>query len=427
MARLKFGISLAVAAAFALTACTVHKQETPALTGPSELGTSVVVQVSPDVLNQDGSSQSVVTVTVRDTAGQPLRNVPLRADITVNDVITDFGSLSARNVVTDASGRATLVYTAPAAPAINVDSGTVVSINITPSGTNFDNSVARHAAAIRLVPPGVVGAPPSPLVVSFVPPPATVGNPAVFNAVVLDAAGNDATPQVASFIWDFGDGRSASGRTVSHTFTDPGSFAVTLTITDAQNRTARTTNTLSIGQGQLPTATFVTSPASPIVNQTVNFSASGSTAEPGHRITDYAWDFGDGTFGSGALTSHAYSQVGSFTVTLKVTDDAGRKSVLFVQSINVGNGNPTADFTFNPAAPKGGQQVAFDGSPSQAQGGRTIVSYSWSFGDGGSGVGQNVTHTFAPVTVATTYNVLLTVTDSSGKTGSKTLPITINP
>jgi len=249
----------------------------------------------------------------------------------------------------------------------------------------------------------------------------------VFNAVVLDAAGNDATPQVASFIWDFGDGRSASGRTVSHTFTDPGSFAVTLTITDAQNRTARTTNTLSIGQGQLPTATFVTSPASPIVNQTVNFSASGSTAEPGHRITDYAWDFGDGTFGSGALTSHAYSQVGSFTVTLKVTDDAGRKSVLFVQSINVGNGNPTADFTFNPAAPKGGQQVAFDGSPSQAQGGRTIVSYSWSFGDGGSGVGQNVTHTFAPVTVATTYNVLLTVTDSSGKTGSKTLPITINP
>src|SRR5206468_5466824 len=103
----------------------------------------------------------------------------------------------------------------------------------------------------------------------------------------------------------------------------------------------------------------------------------GSTAEPGHRIVSFAWNFGDGTFGSGDVVTHAYSQAGTFTVTLQVTDEAGRKSALATQTITVGSGNPSADFTFNPSAPRSGQNVTFDGSPSQAFGGRTIVSWSW--------------------------------------------------
>ena len=58
--------------------CTMKDQEAPPLTGPSEFGTSVNVGVTPDVLQQDGASQSVVAVTVLDSAGQPLANVPLR-------------------------------------------------------------------------------------------------------------------------------------------------------------------------------------------------------------------------------------------------------------------------------------------------------------------------------------------------------------
>jgi serine protease len=95
----------------------------------------------------------------------------------------------------------------------------------------------------------------------------------------------------------------------------------------------------------------------------------------------------------------------------------------------VGNGNPTADFAFNPSAPRAGQQVVFDGGASQAAPGRTITQFSWSFGDGGSAQGQTVTHTFSLSTpgVAQTFNVLLTVTDSAGRTNSITKPITINP
>jgi PKD repeat protein len=421
-------IVVAAAALAGLSSCTLHsQQDAPTPSGPSSNGTSLTVTVTPDILTQDGQSQSLVTITTYGPNGQPLANVPLRAVILVGGAITDFGTLSARNLVTDASGRASVTYTAPAAPVINTDDGTVVGISVAPLSSDFANNNPVQAT-IRLMPPGVVGPPPSSLRPDFTPPAATVGNPAVFQAVVVDSTGADATSQVSSYLWTFGDGGSASGRNASHTFSGPGAFPVTLTITDTLGRTQTITHTLTIGQGQIPTATFVTSPLAPIIDQQINFNASGSIAEPGHTITSWAWNFGDGVLADGALVSHSYSQAGTYTVTLKTTDDAGRKSTLASQTITVSNGNPAADFTFNPSAPRGGQTVTFDGSPSQPFGGRTIVSYTWSFGDGGAGSGQVVNHTFSTVGgVATTYNVLLTVTDSTGKTGSVTKAITINP
>lgn len=54
----------------------------------------------------------------------------------------------------------------------------------------------------------------------------------------------------------------------------------------------------------------------------VNFDASNSSDEDG-SITDYSWDFGDGTRGSGKIASHTYSRNGSFNVTLTVKDNDG--------------------------------------------------------------------------------------------------------
>jgi PKD repeat protein len=420
----RFGLGL-IGLALLAAGCTTREQNTPPLTGPSEASTAITIGVSPDVLNQDGASQSLVTITARDSNGQPLRNLPLRAEIRVDGFTTDFGRLSAKNVVTDANGRATVVYTAPnAVPGLVAE--VPIQIAVTPAESDNANANTR-VVTIRLVPPGVVGAPPSPLKPDFTPPSPTVGNVAFFQATVVDASNADATSQVASFVWDFGDGDSANGRNQTHVYDSPGTFAVTLTIIDTLGRVQRVTKSVTVGQGVLPIASFFVSPSSPIVGQSVNFNASGSTAEPGHRIADYAWNFGDGSTGSGQLVTHAYSQTGTYTISLKVTDDSGRESTLTQQSVTVGNGNPTADFTFNPSAPRSGQQVTFDASPSQAAPGRTIVSYSWSFGDGGSGTGQTVVHTFTTGATPTTYNVLLTVTDSAGRTSSITKPITVNP
>jgi PKD repeat protein len=354
-ARIRFGAAI-LGSALAVSACTVHKQDVPALTGPSELGISITIAASPNVLTQDGASQSIVTITARNNNGQPLANLSLRTEISVGGAITDFGRLSARNVVTDSTGRATVVYTAPPAPAVTIGSGTNVDIVVTPAGTNADNDNPR-VASIRLVPLGVIGAPVSPFVPGFTPPAPNVGDAAFFTATVTDpATSGDATSQIASFQWSFGDGGTATGRAVTHTFTQPGTFPVTLTITDALGRTNFLTVAVTVAQGQLPTAAYVTSPLAPIVDQAINFNATGSTA-----------------------------------------------------------------------APRSGQQVTFDASATQAASGRTIVSYSWSFGNGNSGTGQTVTTTFTTGATPTTYNVLLTVTDSAGKTASKTLPITINP
>jgi hypothetical protein len=86
--RLASGI---LGAALMLTACTTKKQETPSLTGPSELSTAISIAASPDVLAQDGASQSLITITAHDANGQVLRNLPLRAEISVDGSITDCG------------------------------------------------------------------------------------------------------------------------------------------------------------------------------------------------------------------------------------------------------------------------------------------------------------------------------------------------
>src|SRR5437016_12177568 len=94
-------------------ACTVHQSEAPPIAGPSDLSVRIDITVTPDTINQDGGSQSAIKITATGINGQPLSGVALRIDTALDGVIQDFGTLSARNVVTDSSGVARLVFTAP--------------------------------------------------------------------------------------------------------------------------------------------------------------------------------------------------------------------------------------------------------------------------------------------------------------------------
>lgn len=402
---------IAVLAGVVSAACTMKKQEAPPLTGPSEFGTSIVVSITPDVITQDGGSQAVVTITARDAAGQPLRNLTLRAETRVNGVVMDFGTLSARSVVTGADGRATLTYTAPAAVVGGAE--TTVDILVTPVGSDAGNAIAR-TASVRLVPQGVV-LPPFGLIPAFVFTPAT---PTENQPVLFDASGSTGA---VTYGWSFGDGRTGSGRVATNTYGDPGTYFTTLTITDEFGRSASATKTVTVGAAAGPSANFVSSPGAPIANQTVNFNASASTAPAGASIASYSWDFGDGTFGTGQTTAHAFQQNGVYVVTLVVTDTNGNSNSTS-NPVTVGNDAPTARFTFSPTAPTVGANVNFNGSQSTAVQGRTIVSYTWSFGDGGTASGQSVTHPFA---APGTYTVTLTVVDSAGKSSTFSNTVTV--
>ena len=316
-------LAAAVLAFFAAAACTVHKQETPGLTGPSDVATSLAVQVSPDVLTQDGASQSVVTVTARDPNGQPIRNLPLRADITVNGLITDFGTLSARNVVTGTDGRATFIYTAPAAPAVSVDNGILVQISVAPTGTDFANTVPRQAT-IRLVPPGTV-TPPNDLAAVFTVSP---GSPTEDNTVLFDAGGSvaaNANFTIVSYTWDFGDGGTASGRQVTHKY-KAGTYTVLLTIKDATNRTGSNRTTITVTPSADPAPSFIFSPNPPQLNEPIHFDASSSLAAQGHRIVSYTWNFGEGTVRTTASPriDFTYTLPRTYIVLLTVTDETGK-------------------------------------------------------------------------------------------------------
>jgi PKD repeat protein len=303
-----------VVAAVTSVSCTMKNQEAPPLTGPSEFGTSIGVAVTPDVLQLDGASQSVIVVTVRDAGSQPLRNVPLRADITLGGQVVDFGSLSSKSLVTNGDGRATVVYTAPASAG---ESEAVIDIEITPIGSNYQNAMPR-TASIRLVPTGI-RVPPSDLTPAFTFSPDA---PIEKQNVLFDASAS--TGSIAQYKWDFGNGSTGSGETTTHAFGGPGTYFVRLTLVDGLGRSASTTRSVTVGQGALPTASFTFSPTDPVVGDVVNFNGTQSTAATGRRIVGWAWNFGNGESASGPLATVKYTTARTYTITLTVTDDIGR-------------------------------------------------------------------------------------------------------
>ena len=166
-----------------------------------------------------------------------------------------------------------------------------------------------------------------------------------------------------------------------------------------------------------PTAAF-TSTASGL---TAAFDGSGSTDADG-TVRSWAWQFGDGTTGTGATVSHPYAAAGTYPVTLTVTDDGGRTATV-TQPVTVSaapapNVAPTAAFT----ATTSGLTATVDGSAS-TDGDGTVVDSAWDFGDGGSAAGPTATHTYA---TPGSYTVVLTVTDDDGATDTESQTVTVS-
>ena len=154
---------------------------------------------------------------------------------------------------------------------------------------------------------------------------------------------------------------------------------------------------------------------------TVNFDGTGSYDSDGN-IVSYSWDFGDGNSANTALASHTFGP-GTFNVVLTVTDDLGGTDTDIVQiSVSAPNQSPTATFSMNPSPGFVNQVINFDGSGSSDPDGN-IVSYSWTFGDGGAGTGATPTHSYSSIG---TYSVQLTVTDDDGATDQFSQDITID-
>lgn len=443
VARLLLGTALAV------SACTVHQTSAPALTGPSDFALSMNVTATPDSLALDGGSQSAVVVEARDATGGPRAGVSFRLDILVGQTVQDCGQLSARNVVTGSDGRATSVFTAPSLPlpfpnCANFVPGNVVTIGATPSGANFQTANVR-TATIRLVPTGVIVPPADTPTPSFSVSPAapTANSPVAFNAsascggaVTAGTGGASvcaSTSRIVAYAWSFGDGATASGITSTHTFGLAQTYSVTLTVTNDRGVAASVTLAVAMSAGVLPTAAFSFSPSTPVVGQQVVFNGSASAPGAGHAIAQYTWVFGDGDSETGMVVSHDFLASGIYNVTLTVTDESGQKAtVANPVTVGAGTATPKASFTYSPASPVTLNSlltalVTVDGGASSASNGTTIVTYTWSFGDGSPTAIVTTSSSIAShsYTVAGSWTIALTVTDNLGATNTTTRTITI--
>ena len=214
---------------------------------------------------------------------------------------------------------------------------------------------------------------------------------------------------IVGYRWDFGDGSQKEGKQVSHAYKKSGKYTISLSVQDNSGTDSNLdSDSLQVvinqppvadaGQDQLVTASEVA------------FSAKGSHDSDG-EISNYEWNFGDGSTGTGLAPVHVYAKPGTYHGQLTVTDNSGTKNSQTSDNITVVvNEKPLAD-----AGPdqKGavGQPISFDGSGSRDLDGK-IAEYHWDFSDGQSASGQTVSH---PYQRSGRYTARLAVKDNTGQ------------
>lgn len=167
------------------------------------------------------------------------------------------------------------------------------------------------------MPFGIAAEPPVPFMI-VVPTQPVAGQDVTFEG----GASYDPDGTVLAWDWDFGDGRQASGSSVTHLFVRTAVYNVILTVTDNTALANSTTNALLVGGSDvLPMASIgISGPSPTYIGQELFFD--GSASVPGYgSIVRYEWTFGDGTNASGVTAVHAYASAGGFAVSLTVTTD----------------------------------------------------------------------------------------------------------
>ena len=169
------------------------------------------------------------------------------------------------------------------------------------------------------------------------------GTPTAFVAAATDVSGDTLV-----YTWNFGDGTTASGDSVSHAWPDNGTYTIELTVEDGSAR-SRVSYPITVTNVD-PLVTSITS-ADVGEGETQTLSVVGSDAGTADTLT-YAWDFDDGTTGEGESVDHAWTDDGTYIVTVRVMDDDGGMSEDVV-TVVVTNGAPTITSAASLSATEG--------------------------------------------------------------------------
>ncbi len=164
--------------------------------------------------------------------------------------------------------------------------------------------------------------------------------------IPLQVRFSNQTPGLAhqNSFWDLGNGQTSTETHPEGTYTTPGHFTVSLTMTNELGCSATVTEQDAITAYGLPTVTFSVEPDSGCAPLDVRFS---NTTDPG-MIGSCTWAFGDGGQAQDCGTDHRYEAPGDYTVTLTVTSPAGCDGDTTMYHLVHVDPKPVAAFAFNP-------------------------------------------------------------------------------
>ncbi len=237
---------------------------------------------------------------------------------------------------------------------------------------------------------------------------------------------SDPDGTIVSWYWTFGDGTTSTSANPSHVYASAGTYAASLTVTDNSGLTARANVSILVSAGNaVPRASISASALSGLAPLAVSFSGANSS-DPDGSIASYAWDFGDGTSGSGVSASHTYTAAGTYTARLSVIDNGGASAsstvaITVTAPVNPTSGGPVASIAASSTSGYAPLATKFSAAGTTVSG-AIISSYRWNFGDGTSAQGKTTTHTYKE---AGTYVATVTVRDSLGREDSESLTLVV--
>jgi|GEM_PF-2985981 len=213
-----------------------------------------------------------------------------------------------------------------------------------------------------------------------------------------------------SWLWDFGDGHSSVEQKPAHSYSEPDSYRVVLTVTDGESHTdddtvfVTVTNIQAHAQGP--------SGSTPIyIPCQFMGSVYGGTAP-----YLWHWEFGDGQSSPEQNPVHSYVEPNIYTVIMTVSDSGfyvdADTIMISISNIQVDAQGPSIPQPINVP-------IQFTGD---VEGGVPPYTWFWDFGDGFDTEEQNPIHSYDQPGI---YPAVLSVTDSTGHFNADTLSVTI--
>ncbi len=215
-----------------------------------------------------------------------------------------------------------------------------------------------------------------------------------------------------SWHWNFGDGTTAEGQTVTHTYARSGMYRVTLTVMSADSCSARTTREIYIREDDVVTG--------PDCRALFLFRQDSDNPRTfkfddlslGEAIS-WHWDFGDGTTSTQQNPTHTFAYDGVFYVQLiiRTPNCESRTSMIVYVDPNAVYDNE-CNALFIPLLYVDSLQILFRNMSSA-----DAVEYFWDFGDGTTSTQRDPEHTYREMGI---YEISLTITTADGCTNTFT-------